>query len=111
MSREQALMAVSALRRFTDARRVDPVDLFTVRTHQVQRFAHAGGMGSCRRIFKSQPAGCGRLRSEGLVPRPQVELECPGAAVLVMQVPIGCRDGIGIEQAVLIAPLPQLRVA
>src|SRR5579864_1261242 len=61
-------------------------------------------MGSRGGIFKMP---C----SEALVPWPQIELERPGAAVLVVQIPESLGNGIGLEQPVRTALFPQLRIA
>src|ERR1700751_1779389 len=61
-------------------------------------------MGRRGGIFK-------RVRSEAFAPWPQVELEGPGAAVLLVQVPESLGNRIGLEQAVLAALFPQLRIA
>ena len=51
------------------------------------------------------------LRLEVFTPRPHIQLQCPGAAVLVMHVPIGFCDCIGMQHAVRPALLEQVRRA
>ena len=103
---EKRLVTMPALGRLTEARRGNAVDLLAVRTYQVQRFSHARGMGSAAAVFKTKAA-----RSDALLPRPQVELECPRAAVLMMQIPEGFGDRVRFEQRILRTSLLQLRIA
>src|SRR5271167_569730 len=49
-----------------------------------------------------------RDRSEILAPRPQIQLQRPGAALLVMEIPIGLRDCIRMQQPIEAALLHQL---
>src|SRR5262245_5795699 len=44
----------------------------------------------------------GMTLSPRLHPRAQVQLVRPGAAVLAVQLPVGLRDGVGVEDAVAI---------
>src|SRR5215472_15678577 len=67
--------------------------------------------GAAARFSRFTGARLATDGSEALVPRPQVELERPGATLLVVQVPVGVCDGIGIEHAILTTPFPQLRIA
>lgn len=109
MAREKRLVAMPAPGGFTEARRRNAIYLLAVRTYQVQRFSrfsHACGMGSRPGIFKAHAA-----LSEALLPGSQVELECPGAAVLMVQVPKGCGDRVRVEQSILRTQLLQLRIA